>query len=142
MNEAARKSLLPVVPFVVIPASGDPFLEGKKCDHCGAVFVDRRTACARCFGRDCLSPHRLSETGTVCAFTIITRSFPGVRVPYVSVIVDLDGGGTIKGNLKGIEHDSGKIRVGLAVSVTYEEAPYGDKAGNSYQMYSFRPVGE
>jgi len=142
MTEPAKKPLLPVVPFLAVPENGEPYLEGKKCDRCGAVFVDRRTACAKCFGRDCLSPHRLSNTGKVCAFTIIKRSFPGIQVPYVSTIVDLDSGGTIKGNLKGIDPDSEKIQVGLRVSVTYEEAPYGDKNGNSYLMYSFRPAGE
>ena len=39
------------------------------------------------------------------------RSFPGIEVPYVSAIVDLEGGGTIKGNLINIEPDPEKLNL-------------------------------
>ena len=41
MPEAASASR-PVVPFLKIPASGDPYLEGQKCGSCGAIFLGER----------------------------------------------------------------------------------------------------
>ena len=67
------------------------------------------------------------------------RSFPGIAVPYVSAIVDLDGGGTVKGNLVGIEPDPGKIQMGMPVEVVYRVAPTKDREGNEYLSYSFQP---
>jgi hypothetical protein len=45
----------------------------------------------------------LSNAGTLYTYSIVCRSFPGIEVPYISAVVDLDGGGTIKGNLIGVE---------------------------------------
>ena len=42
---------------------------------------------------------KLSDNGKLHSFAVVYRSFPGIDVPYVSAIVDLEGGGTIKGNL-------------------------------------------
>ena len=30
---------LPVVPYLKIPAEGEPYLEGYKCGACGATFL-------------------------------------------------------------------------------------------------------
>ncbi len=61
------------------------------------------------------------------------RSFPGIEVPYVSAIVDLDGGGTVKGNLIGIEPDPGEDPFGMPVQVVYKDAlGRKDREGNSY----------
>ena len=69
------------------------------------------------------------------------RSFPGIDVPYVSAIVDLDGGGTVKGNLIGVEPDPAKIPFGMAVEVVYDDAlGRKDADGNAYLAYFFRPV--
>ena len=56
-------------------------------------------------------------------YSIVHRSFPGVEVPYVSAIVDLEGGGTVKGNLIDVEPDPAKIKFGMPVEVVYEIAP-------------------
>ena len=42
---------------------------------------------------------KLPETGKLYSYSIVHRSFPGIEVPYVSAIVDLDDGTAIKGNL-------------------------------------------
>ena len=52
---------------------------------------------------------KLSETGVLHSYAIVFRSFPGIDVPYISAIVDLDGGGTIKGNLINIDPDPDNI---------------------------------
>jgi uncharacterized OB-fold protein len=41
-----------------------------------------------------------------------------VKVPYVSAIVDLDGGGVVKANLVGVEPDPGQVQLGMRVRLT------------------------
>ncbi|MEA2625172.1 MAG: uncharacterized protein QOD06_1217, partial [Candidatus Binatota bacterium] len=83
---------LPVVDFLKIPADGEPYLEGHRCTSCGAVFLGARSVCSKCGARDHIEVVRLSDRGRLHVFSIVHRSFPGIDVPYVSAIVDLDGG--------------------------------------------------
>ena len=62
-----------------------------------------------------------------------------MEVPYVSAIVDLDGGGTVKGKLVNIEPDPQKVKMGMPVEVIYEIAPTKDAEGNEYLTYYFQP---
>lgn len=132
---------LPVVPYLKIPEAGDPYLEATKCSTCGAVFLDPRRHCSKCGSRDSLEPFRLAGTGTLHAYTIVHRSFPGVPVPYVSAVVDMDGGGVLKSNLVDVEADPEKIQMGMKVAVTYGIAPQKDKEGNEYMAFFFKPAG-
>jgi uncharacterized OB-fold protein len=85
---------------------------------------------------------RLSKHGTLYAFSIVHRSLPGVAVPYVSAIVDLDGGGCLKGNLVNVELDPAKIPFGLPVEVIFGDAlGRKDAQGRSYISYFFQPRG-
>jgi uncharacterized OB-fold protein len=132
---------LPVVPFLKIPEHGEPYLEGSACTRCAAIFLGARAVCSKCGAREALEPRRLSNRGTLYAYTIVHRSFPGVAVPYVSAIVDLDGGGTLKGNLIRVEPDPEKIQFGMPIEVTYGDAlGRKDAAGNSYLSYFFQPA--
>ena len=105
-ENAAASGPLPVVPYLKIPEDGDPYLEGQQCTHCQKIFLTKRTACANCGTSGPFEPKRLANTGTLYVYSIVHRSFPGIEVPYVSSIVDLDGGGTGKGNLIGIDPDA------------------------------------
>jgi uncharacterized OB-fold protein len=87
---------LPYVDYLRL--SEPPHLIAKMCTTCEALYLDRRNACARC-GEAEFQPHELADSGVVRAFTIVHRAPPGVSVPYVSTIVDLDGGGVVKANL-------------------------------------------
>jgi hypothetical protein len=133
------QGLLPVVPFLKIPDGGDPYLEGSRCKNCGAVFLGERETCSSCGSRDELEVTKLSNAGELYVFSIVFRSFPGIEVPYVSAIVDLDGGGTVKGNLIGVEPDPEKIKMGMPIEVVYEKAPRKDAEGNEYLTYYFKP---
>lgn len=138
---AHSKPPLPVVPFLRIPDGGDPFLEGLACRGCRAVFLDRREVCASCGGRGTLEPKRLSNQGTLYVYTIVCRSFPGIETPYVSAVVDLDGGGTVKGNLIHAEPDPKRLAMGMPVEVVYRIAPRKDHEGREYLTYYFQPRG-
>ena len=136
---SAAKGPLPIVPFLKLPPQGEPHLEGTQCGACQAVFLGPREVCARCGARDGLRAKPLANHGTLYVYTIVHRSFPGVPVPYVSAIVDLEGGGTVKGNLIGVEPSPEKIRMGMPVEVVYQVAPTKDREGNEYLCYFFRP---
>ncbi|HEB89045.1 MAG TPA: Zn-ribbon domain-containing OB-fold protein [Deltaproteobacteria bacterium] len=131
---------LPITPLVQIPESGDPYLQGFKCKSCGAITLKSRMACAKCGGRDTLEPFRLSTKGTLHAYSIIYRAFPGIDVPFVSAIADLEGGGTIKTNLIDVEPDPEKIQLGMDVDVVFQIAPRKDAEGNEYLAYFLKPA--
>lgn len=138
-EEAAASGPRPVVSYLKIPESGDPYLEGQKCGSCGAVFLGERQTCSKCGTSGRLEAVRLSDRGELYVYSIVHRSFPGIEVPYVSAIVDLEGGGTVKGNLIGIDPDPEKIRMGMPVQVVYQIAPRKDQEGNEYLTYYFKP---
>jgi hypothetical protein len=132
---------LPVVDYLKLPENGDPFLEGHKCSKCGAIFLGERKVCSSCFSRDTLEAVKLNNTGKLYSYSIVCRSFPGIDVPYISAIVDLDGGGTIKGNLIDVEPDPEKIKFGMPVEIIFDDAlGRKDADGNSYISYFFKPI--
>ena len=141
MSEQAKdKGPLPVVPWLKGAGTNDPYLEGQKCG-CGAIFLGERNNCSRCGARDQLKPTRLSNKGKLYVYSIVHRSFPGIEVPYISAIVDLDGGGTVKGNLINVEPDPAKIQFDMPVDVVFDDAlGRKDKDGNSYISYFFQPA--
>lgn len=132
---------LPVVPYLKIPEDGEPYLEGHKCGNCGATFLGERTVCSKCGARDQMSAVTLPNKGELYAYSIVHRSFPGIEVPYVSAVVDLEDGTAIKGNLIDVEPDPEKIPFGMPVEVVFDDAlGRKDKDGNSYLSYFFKPA--
>lgn len=138
-EQAAATEPLPIVPFLKIPKQGSPYLEGLRCKGCGAVFLGERSSCSKCGARSGLEAFPLAGRGSLYVYSIVHRSFPGVEVPYVSCIVDLEGGGTVKGNLIGIEPDPAKIKMGMPVETVFKTAPRKDAEGNAYLTYYFQP---
>jgi uncharacterized OB-fold protein len=131
---------LPVVEYLKLPQDGDPYLEGHRCRTCRAIFLGARTVCSKCGARDQMDTIQLSNKGELYAYSIVYRSFPGIAVPYVSAIVDLEGGGTVKGNLINVEPDPAKITFGMPVEVVYQDAlGRKDKEGNAYVSFFFQP---
>ena len=132
---------LPVVDFLKIPSDGDPYLEGYKCSACSAVFLGERGVCGKCGARKQLAATKLSNKGELYVYSIVHRSFPGIEVPYVSAVVDLEGGGTVKGNLINVKPDPAAIKMGMPVRVVFKDAlGRKDKQGNSYLSYFFEPA--
>ena len=116
-------------------------MEGHKCNECGSIFLGARNVCSSCFARDSITPIKLNNTGKLYSYSIVFRSFPGIEVPYISAIVDLDGGGTVKGNLIDCEPDPEKIDFDMPVEVIFDDAlGRKDKDGNSYISYFFKPI--
>ena len=140
MAEQEAKGLLPVVHYLKMPEGGDPYLEGQRCKKCGAIFLGERSVCSSCSARDQIEPFPLSNKGELYVYSIVHRSFPGIEVPYISAIVNLEGGGTVKGNLINVDPDPEKIEFGMPVEVVYKTAPRKDAEGNEYLTYYFQPA--
>ena len=132
---------LPVVEYLKLPEDGDPYLEGHKCGDCNSIFLGEREVCSNCTARGKIEPVKLSNKGKLYSYSITFRSFPGIDVPYISAIVDLDGGGTNKGNLIDCEPDPEKIEFDMPVEVVFDDAlGRKDAEGNSYISYFFKPI--
>ncbi|HUZ13895.1 MAG TPA: OB-fold domain-containing protein [Caulobacteraceae bacterium] len=137
-SQSARP--LPAAPFLKIPEEGSPYLEGFRCAKCAEVFLADHPACAACRARGSLKPYRLADTGKLYNFTVVHRNFPGVAVPFISAIVDLDGGGSVKGNLVDIVPSPEALKFDMPVKVVYRDAGRKDKDGHSYLAYFFTPA--
>ena len=132
---------LPVVEYLKLPEDGDPYLEGHKCGDCNSIFLGEREVCSNCTARGKINPVKLSNKGKLYSYSITFRSFPGIDVPYISAIVDLEGGGTVKGNLIDCEPDPEKIEFDMPVEVVFDDAlGRKDAEGNSYISYFFKPI--
>ena len=117
-----RESPRPATSYTRIDESGTPYLQGSRCDECGAVFVGVRENCGRCCARRQMRPLRLAARGRLYSYTIVYRSYPGIRVPFISAIVDLEEGGTLKGNLVEIEPSPEKLKFDMPVRVVFRDA--------------------
>jgi uncharacterized OB-fold protein len=91
----------PIVSFLKLGAT--PHLEGQKCS-CGAIFLDpKRVACSKCGHAGEMKPVPLSNKGKVYVFSVVHQSFPGIKTPYITAIVDLPEGVSVKANLLDVD---------------------------------------
>ena len=127
------------VPYVgYLRLGDDPHLVANECQSCHALFFDRRNACANC-GRREFRSRRLANEGVLSAFTIVHRAAPGVTVPYVSGIVDVDGGGVVKANIVGIDAKPGSVKLGMKVRLA--TFPIGtDSEGTEAIAFGYQPA--
>lgn len=138
----ATVEVRPMVPFLKWKPGGQPYLAGSRCEACGEVYAGERSVCAKCTARDRMAPVELSTRGVLYNYTIVHRSYPGIATPFISAIVDLEGGGSLKGNLIGVEPDPEKLTFGLPIEVTFADVGRTDRQGRHYLSYFFKPQGE
>ncbi len=127
----------PLVPFLKRSATGAPYLAGSKCQSCGHVFAGERQVCAKCTARGQMLPVQLAETGKLYVYTIVHRSFPAVKTPFIDAIVDLDDGSHLKGTFLHAAPDPAALAFDMKVKVIYQEA---DSGGQTYLTYAFVPA--
>ena len=136
----APADLRPAAQLIQIEPDGRASIRGFRCAECGTVVSESTLCCRNCTSRVPPVPYSAAETGTLHSWTIVHRSFPGVAVPFVSAIVDLDDGLTVKGTLKGIEHDG--LKPDLPIRLHFDTAGGAvDKDGNPYVGFHFEPLG-
>ena len=79
-------------------------LLGLKCKACGTITTPPKMVCRQCTGSD-LEITELKGTGKIQTFTTVLVAAEGREdeCPYVIVLVELDEGPWIMGNLTGID---------------------------------------
>ena len=139
MPDTAAAHVRPLAPFIALDADDRPYLQGVKCAACGETLaIEVRRACPKCTAIGTLEPTRLAERGKLYTYTIVHRSFPGVAVPFVAALVDLDQGGSIKGNLVGVAFD--EIRFDMPLSIEFESLAAAGENGERHIRHVFRPM--
>ncbi len=128
---------IPIVDYLAID-DGAPHLVAWEAVDSGALYFDRRNADAKSGGTE-FKRRKLNTTGKVRSFTIVSRGVPGIPVPYVSALVDLDGGGTVKANLSNIPPDPEHVKLGMAVKMTTFTAGTDDD-GTEAIAFAFEPA--
>ena len=112
----------PLAPLWKIAADGKPYLEGLKCAACNEVLaVGSRRACPKCMAVGTLQPIKLlAERGRLFTRTPwFIAAFPGIVTPFHrGARSELEGGGTIKGNLVGLDLDA--IHFDMRLQVRFE----------------------
>jgi len=103
-------------------------LLGLKCSDCGAITVPPKMVCRQCAGPD-LEIVELKGSGKIRTFTTVYVASEGREdeVPYTIVMVELDDGPWIMGNLDGVEPEKVTMEIiGKKVTMGNKVFP-GDK---------------
>lgn len=129
-------------PFITIDDAGCPALTAVRCSICGTCYAEKeRLACAKCGSRNGFKIIAPGHTGRLHAASIVYRTYPDIPVPFVSAVVDLDGGPSIKGILRGVAFDAKEIQAGRPLKVVFDEAlGRTDGDGNRYVSHFFEPL--
>ena len=87
-------------------------LLGLRCKGCGTITVPPKMVCRKCASPD-MEPVELSGRGKIQTFTTVNVGAEGREneVPYIIVLVELDEGPWLMGNL--IDIDPGKATMEL-----------------------------
>jgi uncharacterized OB-fold protein len=134
--------LKPVMPYQATDEAGVPYLVGSHCEACGQTHLGRYENCPKCTTRGKLTEVRLSDRGTLYNYTIVYRSLPGVTVPFIAAVVDLDGGGAVKGNLLDVTPAPEAVKFGMPVKMVFREADTAVSGGEGYVSHFFVPANE
>jgi len=103
-------------------------LLGLKCKECGNITVPPKIVCSKCSSTD-LDIAELSGKGKIQTFTTVFVPPEGREgeCPYVIVLVELDEGPWIMGNLTGIDPNKMNMEImGKSVKMGHAVFP-GDK---------------
>ena len=134
----------PAFPFITMDDSGKPALIATRCTECGTSYAEAdRMACAKCAARaDKFETFEPAYTGTLHSGAIVMRGYPGIPVPFISAVVDLDDGGpTLKGILRAESFETKELEPGRRVKVVFDDAlGRTDKDGNHYISHFFDPA--
>ncbi len=138
--QATETGPRPIVRYLKLQPK--PHLVGVKCS-CGAIFLDtQRMACAKCASTGPFELVHLSNRGKVYVFSVVYQSWPGIKVPYVTAIVDLPEGVSVRATVTDVDPDDIQknprkmfdLPVEMVTSVVAK-----DRQGNDVVAFSYRP---
>jgi uncharacterized OB-fold protein len=131
----------PIVPFLKLTPK--PHLVGSKCVGCGTVYLDiNRLACSKCFAHGPFPEVKLSDHGKVYVFSVVHQSFPGIKTPYITAIVDLPEGVSVRSNIIDIDPEDAQknpkqmfdMPVEMVTNVVAK-----DREGHEVVAFAFKP---
>ncbi len=103
-------------------------LLGLKCRACGAITIPPKIVCRQCQSPD-MEVVEVAGSGKIKTFTTVFVAAEGreAEVPYIIVIVALDAGPWVMGNLEGIDPEAASMElIGRKVKMGHSVFP-GDK---------------
>ena len=101
-------------------------LMGCRCRKCGECYVPPRPLCVKCFSPD-LEWIEVRGAGKLVAFTSIAIAPPFMMAqgynrmrPYISGVVELDGGGRVDARIEGVDPSKPEsIRIGMPMKAAF-----------------------
>src|SRR6266481_4068082 len=130
----------PIVPFLKL--GSEPHLMGAKCT-CGAVYLDtKRVACSKCGETGKFSPVKLSNKGKVYVYSVVHQSFPGIKTPYITAIVDLPEGVSVRANLIDVDPLNAQKEPKKMFDMPVEMTTYvaaKDREGHEVMAFAYKP---
>jgi uncharacterized OB-fold protein len=108
----------------------------RHCKACDSTYFYPRDICPGCFSRD-TDWIQSSGRATLHAFAIVHRApapaFRG-KEPFVTAIVELEGGARMPTNIVDVEADPEHVKIGMALQVTF------DDLDDKISLPKFRPA--
>ena len=103
-------------------------LLGLKCQDCGAIIVPPKMACSKCTSNN-LEITQLKGSGTIKTFTTVNVTSEGREgeVPYTIVMVGLDEGPWLMGNIEIDPQKATMDIIGKRVKMLQSKVFPGDK---------------
>jgi uncharacterized OB-fold protein len=117
-------------------------LLGLKCRTCGAITVPPKIACRQCTGTE-LDIMELKGSGRIRTFTTVRVAAEGREgeVPYTIVMVELEEGPWIMGNLDGIDPLAASMElIGKRVNMAHRDFPGDSYSAGEGARPVFRPA--
>lgn len=103
----------------------------QKCLGCSKLNFPPQPACTGCFSTD-LGWEVVSGKGKVYSYSVVHRpQTPDFEVPYVVVIVLLDEGPYMLGNLEGCPSED--VDINMPVEVFFDDVT------NDFSLFKFKP---
>ncbi|MGH7907770.1 MAG: Zn-ribbon domain-containing OB-fold protein [Candidatus Binataceae bacterium] len=132
----------PIVPYLKLEPK--PHLIGQQCMTCGAAYADvNRVACSKCGSTGSFKTIELSNHGAIYVFSVIHQSFPGIKTPYVTAIIDLPEGVSVRASVDGVDPEQAekepKRLFNLPVEM-FTHVTAKDREGREVIAFSYRPV--
>jgi uncharacterized OB-fold protein len=73
------------------------------------------------------------------SFAVVHQAAQGVKVPYISAQIDLDGTGTVASNIVNVDADPAAVRLGMKVRMTTYIAGVDDLGTNAI-AFGYEPT--
>jgi len=112
-------------------------LTGTRCSTCGTCYFPRRQICPKCRRKGKFEDVQFKGTGKILTYTQIHTPPTGFeeQAPYVMVIVELDEGARVTGQL--VDSKYSNVKIGDRVRATFRVVQSDDPKGLVYYGFKF-----